>query len=74
MKKRTKKLIYPKMLCTCGHYEEDHRFNAIRKRNWCLFDDGDIGNRCSCLDFRLDNLLYLEELNRLNGTGHYNAR
>lgn len=50
MKKR-----FPKLYCTCGHLDTAHAVKIYVKR-FC----GD----CNCVDFRLDALLYLEELDR----------
>lgn len=66
-----KKNLNPTLYCTCGHDETFHA-DYLGGLGRCAWSDGDIGGWCLCTEFRLDNLLYLEELNKLNGLEHYN--
>jgi len=50
------------LFCSCGHLDTDHAVKPAKTR--CRWDDGDLGGRCLCPEFRLDSLLYLEQLDK----------
>jgi hypothetical protein len=54
--------------CLCGHGKEAHEYSMaprcailIHKRNKLTAD------RCGCQEFKLDNLKYLELMEKMNG-------
>lgn len=55
------------LICSCGHLDTDHANRIIGTPDIpkadCFYVDMD-GSFCDCRDFRLDNLLYLEQLER----------
>lgn len=70
-----KKLLID-LLCTCGHFDsqhfcsEKHHKKAKHKCNitdrvWC--NDSDVNDppwNCKCTKFNMDNLAYLEEMDK----------
>lgn len=76
------KKILSDFLCTCGHYDSQHFCSEKahkRKRHKCnitdrvFCDDSDKLDppwSCKCTKFSMDNLLYLEEMDR----EYYGAR
>ncbi len=50
------------LICSCGHLDTDH--STYPPSTHCHFDDGDLGVRCLCPEFKLDGLLYLEQVDR----------
>lgn len=52
------------LLCTCGHLNTEHTCGMF-ERVQCLKQDTFNNNkRCKCTWFSLDNLLYLEQLDK----------
>jgi hypothetical protein len=62
----------PELICTCGHYAYVHSYvcDGDGRCTASRFDSP--LKQCQCVDFRLDNLLYLEELNEMSGMAHLN--
>lgn len=64
------------LLCTCGHFDSQHFCSEkhhkktkhkcnITDRVWC--NDSDVNDppwNCKCTKFSMDNLAYLEELDK----------
>ena len=63
MKKRYK---LPDLICTCGHLEKDHSHKLWGLRaSECRIVLRMPKVKCNCIRFMLDNLLYLEILERI---------
>lgn len=52
------------LICTCGHEDIDHTCGMFEKVKCVKPDSFDYSKRCKCTWFSLDNLLYLEELDK----------
>ena len=50
------------LICSCGHLDKEHSLNSPWN-GWCNFMETK-KKQCDCIEFRLDNLLYLEQLER----------
>lgn len=52
------------LLCTCGHLDTDHTCGMFKKVRCLKHDSFNINKKCDCTKFSLDNLLYLEQLDK----------
>ncbi len=52
------------LLCSCGHLDIDHTYDMLIDEACLEQDSFNINKKCGCTKFSLDNLLYLEQLER----------
>ena len=52
------------LICTCGHLDTDHSIGWFEHVRCFKEDSFNIKKPCRCTKFSLDNLLYLEQLDK----------